>query len=269
MVAGPQPLRDDGPMPEGDAVRRTARRLDQTLAGDTLVRAELRVPRFATVDLVGMRVEGTVPVGKHMLTRLVDGQRAWTLHHHLRMDGSGRTGPVGPPRAPGHQIRAWLGTDRAQAVGVRVHMIEVRDTSDERYWVGHLGPDVLATDFDVQNAVHRLVDADRPLVEALLDQRLVCGLGTLWASELAWVARTSPFSATARVPDLAGAIAAIRRRMSRAVLAPRTEGRGEHRVFERTGRPCTVCGTAIRSGQVGAAPMQRPTYWCPSCQPTR
>ncbi len=88
-------------MPEGDAVRRTARRLDAALAGGTLVRAELRVPRFATVDLRGMQVLGTHVVGKHMLTRLVDDRREWTLHHHLRMDGSWWTGPPGGPGARG------------------------------------------------------------------------------------------------------------------------------------------------------------------------
>ena len=89
-----------GSMPEGDAVRRTARRLDAALAGGTLVRADLRVPRFATVDLRGMQVLGTHVVGKHMLTRLADDRREWTLHHHLRMDGSWRTGPPGSPGRP-------------------------------------------------------------------------------------------------------------------------------------------------------------------------
>jgi endonuclease-8 len=43
--------------------------------------------------------------------------------------------------------------------------------------------------------------------------------------------------------------------------------RRELRVFERTGQPCRSCGTPIRSGRVGVAPMARPTYWCPGCQP--
>ena len=174
-----------GSMPEGDAVRRTARRLDAALAGGTLVRADLRVPRFATVDLRGMQVLGTHVVGKHMLTRLADDRREWTLHHHLRMDGSWRTGPPGAPGAPEHQIRVWLATSSAQAVGVRVHDIDVRQTREEAHWVGHLGPDIMADGFDADAAAEILIGADRPLVEALLDQRLVCGMGTIWASELA------------------------------------------------------------------------------------
>ncbi|HYN57912.1 MAG TPA: DNA-formamidopyrimidine glycosylase family protein [Motilibacterales bacterium] len=256
-------------MPEGDAVRRTARRLDAALAGGTLVRAELRVPRFATVDLRGMQVLGTGVMGKHMLTRLVDDRREWTLHHHLRMDGSWRTGQPGSPGAPGHQIRVWLGTPSAQAVGVRVHMVEVRPTREEGRWVGHLGPDVMADGFDVELAAGALAQADRPLVEALLDQRIVCGMGTIWASELACVAGADPFARTSKVDGLAEALAAIRTRMLRAVDTPASTSRRELRVFERTGQPCRRCGTRIRSGRVGVAPMDRPTYWCPQCQPPR
>jgi endonuclease-8 len=252
-------------MPEGDAVRRTARRLDAALAGGTLERAELRVPRFATADLRGMRVLGTGVHGKHMLTRLVDDRRAVTLHHHLRMDGSWRTGPIGRPGAPGHQIRVWLATGSAQAVGVRVHDVELLPTSREAHWVGHLGPDILAGSFDARTGAARLAAADRPLVEALLDQRLVSGLGTMWAAELAFAARAAPTTPSSRVPGLVDALEDVQSRMRRAV-----EGGGRRQdlvVFERTGQPCRRCGTAIRTMKVGAAPMQRPTYWCPSCQP--
>ncbi|HSO03821.1 MAG TPA: DNA-formamidopyrimidine glycosylase family protein, partial [Candidatus Limnocylindrales bacterium] len=186
-------------MPEGDAVRRTARRLDEALAGGVLVRADVRVPRFATVDLRGMQVLGTHVIGKHMLTRLVSEQREWTLHHHLRMDGSWRTGPLGAPGAPGHQIRVWLATSSAQAVGVRVHDVEVRRTREETHWVGHLGPDIMGEEFDPESAGQVLAGADRPLVEALLDQRLVSGMGTIWASELASEVGASPRARTSLV----------------------------------------------------------------------
>lgn len=254
-------------MPEGDAVRRTAARLDAALAGGTLVRAELRVSRFATVDLRGFTVLGTGVRGKHLLTRLDDGRRAWTLHSHLRLDGRWRTGPLGPPGAPQHQVRAWLATGTGQAVGVRVHMIEVRPTVQEDLWVGHLGPDIMADDFDPPRDTGTLSATDRPLVEALLDQRLVCGLGTMWAAELASTAAVDPRTPTSQVPGLVGAVAAIRQRMLRAVTAPEAVRRRELRVFERTGQPCRTCGTPIRTARVGRPPYDRPTYWCPRCQP--
>ncbi len=254
-------------MPEGDAVRRTARRLDGALAGAVLTRAELRVPRFATVDLRGMQVLGTQSVGKHLLTRLASDRRALTLHHHLRMDGRWRTGPLGPPGAPGHLIRVWLASADQQAVGVHVHMVEVRPTRDEGQWIGHLGPDVMADGFDVAAGADAWASTDRPLVEALLDQRIVCGLGTMWAAELAWAARVHPRTRTGAVPDLAAALAGIRDRMRRAVDVPAGVRRRELQVFERTGRGCPRCGTPIRAGRVGVAPLDRPIYWCPRCQP--
>jgi endonuclease-8 len=261
-------LGDDWPMPEGDAVRRTAARLDAALAGAELTWAELRVPRFATVQLRGMTVLGTHVHGKHMLTRLADESRAWTLHHHLRMDGTWRTGPPGPPGAPRHHIRVWLVAQSAQAVGVRVHMVEVRPSAEERLWIGHLGPDVMDEGFDPAGAAQVLAEAGRPLVEALLDQRLVSGLGTMWAAELAAAARAHPMAPSAEVQDLPAALTGIAARMQRAVVQrdPRRQ-RAELRVFERTGQPCRVCGTPIRAMRVGVAPMDRPTYWCQTCQP--
>jgi endonuclease-8 len=254
-------------MPEGDAVRRTARRLDDALAGAVLERAELRVPRFATTDLRGMRVLGTQVRGKHLLTRLVDDRRSLTLHHHLRMDGAWRTGPVGPPRAPAHQIRVWLATGAAQAVGVRVHMVEVLPTAREDHWVGHLGPDVMGEPFDAEESAARLVAAASPIVEALLDQRLVCGLGTMWAAELAFAAGADPRRSSAEVLGLPAALEGVRARMLRALEVPAGVRRSELAVFERAGQPCRRCGTPIRTTRVGTAPMQRPTYWCPRCQP--
>lgn len=257
----------DGGMPEGDAVRRTARRLDAALAGATLTRGELRVPRFATVDLRGMQVLGTGVVGKHMLTRLIDDRHEWTLHHHLLMDGSWRTGLPGPPRAPTHEIRVWLASATAQAVGVRVHMVEVRDTQDEGHWVDRLGPDILGDEFEADMVAARLAAADRPLAEALLDQQLVSGLGTIWAAELASAVGASPYAPTTQVTGLSAGLAGIRRRMRRSVLTARGTPVREYRVYQRTGRGCRVCGTPIRSGLVGAPPTERRTYWCPSCQP--
>ena len=250
-------------------MRRTARRLDEVLAGGALTRAELRVPRYSTVDLRGMTVLGTHVVGKHMLTRLAGDDRAWTLHHHLRLDGSWRTGPPGPAGAPAHVVRAWLATATGQAVGVRVHMLEVRPTRDEHVWIGHLGSDVMDPDFDIDGGAARIAGAGRPLVEALLDQRLVCGLGTMWAAELAATAGVHPDTASDRVEALPAALAVVRDRMLRALQAPPAQQRRELLVFERTGQPCRRCGTPIRAGRVGEAPADRPTYWCDTCQPLR
>src|SRR5690349_25060129 len=105
-------------MPEGDAVLRTARRLDRALTGGVLTRTDFRVPRFATADLRGEPVTGTTARGKHLLTRIGDD---WTLHTHLKMEGSWATLRPGQrwPKAA-HTARVVLVTATAEAVGFQL-----------------------------------------------------------------------------------------------------------------------------------------------------
>jgi endonuclease-8 len=239
-------------MPEGDAVRRSADALNRALSGQRLNVSDFRVPRFATVSLVGQRILETVAVGKHLLTRTDAGM---TVHSHRRMEGKWVTGGADLRTGPAHQIRVILRTDQTAAIGVRLAMVEVAATSDERRWVGHLGPDILAEDFDPS-----LVLPDQPLVQTLLDQRVIAGLGTMWAAETAFAAGVNPYRPAG---DLSEALAHIRGQMQASVTGPRPQ----MQVFERAGQPCRVCGAAIRSGRVGTAPYDRLTYWCPHCQP--
>jgi endonuclease-8 len=241
-------------MPEGDAVRRTANTLNAALQGKTLTSSDFRVPRFATVDLAGQQVLETVARGKHLLTRTDAGL---TIHSHRRMEGKWVTGPPGLRMGPYHQIRAVLKTPDCAAIGVRLAMVEVAPTASESRWVGHLGADILDDDFDPAMTL----PGGRPVVEALLDQRVIAGLGTMWAAEAAFLAQIRPQSLTGGT-DLAPALAEVRRRM----LASVTGRRPVMAVFERAGQPCRVCGTVVRSGRVGRPPQDRITYWCPRCQ---
>lgn len=238
-------------MPEGDAVRRSANALNRALSGRELIVSDIRVPRYATVSLVGQTVVETVAVGKHLLTRTDAGL---TLHSHRRMEGKWVTGPADLRSGPAHQIRVILRTNSTAAIGVRIAMVELARTSDEDRWVGHLGPDILADDFD---PAMRL--PSRPVVELLLDQRVIAGLGTMWAAETAFLAGANPYDPAS---DLTLALAEIRRQMLLSV----TGGRPRMNVFERTGRPCRVCEAPIKAGRIGRAPYDRVTYWCPSCQ---
>lgn len=235
-------------------MRRTALALDAALSGRILTSSDFRVPRFATVDLRGQQVVETVAVGKHLLTRTDHGL---TIHSHRRMEGRWVVGGPDLRTGPAHQIRCILRTDRSAAIGVRVAMLEVASTAAESRWIGHLGPDILDDDFDPTLSL----PAGRGVVETLLDQKVLAGLGTMWAAEAAFLAGVSPYSPTGEA-DLATALAEIRARMLRSIEGrrPRME------VFERTGRPCRVCGTPIRAGRVGRPPEDRVTYWCPRCQ---
>jgi formamidopyrimidine-DNA glycosylase len=95
-------------VPEGDSVRLLARRLARSLDGRRLVRADLRVPSLATVDLTGRAVLEHDTHGKHLLTRLSGGL---TLHTHLRMDGSWTV------TAPGRQVPRRVVPDPLGATG--------------------------------------------------------------------------------------------------------------------------------------------------------
>ena len=132
-------------------MHRVAARLS-TLAGATVVRADLRHPAVAGADLRGARLAETRAHGKHLLTRMERDGRRLTLHSHLRMDGSWtlirKHRADGRPALPGHllpKLRAALTLDSGVSlVGLGVPVLELLETRDEHRVVGHLGPDVLA-----------------------------------------------------------------------------------------------------------------------------
>lgn len=259
-------------MPEGDTVWLTAHRLDQALRDRRLAVAELRVPQLATVDLRGDTVTAVVARGKHLLTRLRSGR---TLHSHLRMDGSWYLSRPGsrPRRYPEHTIRARLGNADWLATGYNVHDLRLVRTADETELVGHLGPDLLGPDWDADRAVANLrTDPDRAIGEALLDQRVLAGIGNLYKCETLFMHRAHPWTPVGTVPDLDSLVTTAHRllRANRDHPEQSTTGstrRGEqHWVYRRTGEPCRRCGTPISSGEQGEPPYARVTWWCPRCQ---
>ena len=248
---------------------RTARRLDAALRGEPLTASDLRWPSLATVDLAGRTTLEVVARGKHLLHRL---SGDLTLHSHLKMEGSWRTyAAASPPPLRDHRIRAVLRTAERIAVGSSLGMLDLVRTADEDRLVGHLGPDILAADFDDGPALTALADDPRPLGAALLDQTVVAGLGTIWVTEAAYRVRVSPWAPARDVEehDLRTALADVRRRMQAAVDGT---GRGGRRhdpgllAYGRAGLPCRRCGTPIRAAQVGAAGRERTLNYCPRCQ---
>ncbi|MQY15395.1 Endonuclease 8 1 [Streptomyces sp. RB5] len=257
-------------MPEGDTVYRAARTLHEALAGQVLTRCDLRVPRLATADLTGRVVREVVPRGKHLLTRVEGGL---TLHSHLRMDGAWHIYADGERwrGGPGHQIRAILGTAGPTAVGYRLPVLELLRTAEEDKAVGHLGPDLLGPDWDPAEAERRLLARpDRPLGEALLDQRTLAGIGNVYKSELCFLAQTHPYAPVSAVPDPARLVGLAKKLLEankdRPARITTPGARPDRRlwVYGRTGKPCLRCRTPVREGEPG---QDRVTYWCPTCQP--
>ncbi|WP_046497321.1 Fpg/Nei family DNA glycosylase [Streptomyces odonnellii] len=248
-------------MPEGDTVWQTARLLHTALAGRTLVRSDLRVPRFATADLTGRTVLDVTPRGKHLLARIEGGL---TLHSHLRMDGAWKVYAPGERwrGGAGHQIRAILGTSERTAVGYRLQVLALLRTSEEERVVGHLGPDLLGPDWDPATALRNLLaDPARPLGEALIDQRNLAGVGNIFKSETCFLVRATPWLPIGELPSPERVVTAAKRLLE----ANRTRPGGNRTisVYGRAGRPCPRCGTPIRT----ADQDDRPAYWCPRCQP--
>jgi endonuclease VIII len=109
----------------------------------------------------------------------------------------------------------------------------------------------------------RGADQSRALGDALLDQRLVAGIGNMWKAECLFAAALSPWTPLARVSDdeLRSVVGEAHRLMRARLDGPG----GSRRVYRRTGRPCPRCGTPVRSWPQGDG--ARMAYWCPACQP--
>ena len=257
-------------MPEGDVVWRAARDLREALAGRVLTRSDFRVPRYATTDLTGRTVTESVSRGKHLLTRVEGGV---TVHTHLRMEGAWRVRPARTQVRDGHRIRLVLGNADWQAIGYQLGIVEVVPTAREDRIVGHLGPDLLGPDWDPDEAVRRLLaDPQRPIGEALLDQRNLAGIGNMYKAEVLFLRGVSPWRKAGDVADPAALVNMAKRvleanRERRDQITTGRWQRGEGTwVHGRRGRPCRRCGTPIRTADQGADPEARIAYWCPRCQ---
>jgi endonuclease-8 len=118
-----------------------------------------------------------------------------------------------------------------------------------------------------------LAEPDRSALSALLDQRVVAGIGNLYAAEVLFLSRAAPDAPVRALPDPAHTLDTAHRllRSNRDHDAQSTPGRMErgaqHWVYQRAGEPCRRCGAVIRTARFGEPPRDRITFWCPRCQP--
>ena len=128
--------------------------------------------------------------------------------------------------------------------------------------VRRLGPDILGEPLELEAIVRRLraADAKRTIGDALVDQRLVAGIGNMWKAEALWDARVSPWAQLADLSDdeLRAVVAAAARLMRRGLEG----GRPVRNAYRR--HICRRCGARIASR--GQGDDNRTTYWCPTCQ---
>jgi formamidopyrimidine-DNA glycosylase len=268
-------------MPELPEVETIRSQLAPRLEGRTIVRAEILDPRLTRpYDLfeVAEELEGDTVVaverrGKYLLVRLESGLG---LLVHLRMTGSFGFAPVS------HE-RAVLELDDGSRVVYRDvrrfgTWLVLENAELEPYLAAKNGPEPLGPRFSARWLATQLARRKAPLKAVLLDQRVVAGLGNIYADEALWRARVNPLRPANGLTD--DEVALVTRAI-RAALRAGIERHGstlrdyaapdgasgamqeEFRVYGRDGEPCRRCRTLIVKTRVGG----RGTWFCPHCQP--
>jgi len=248
-------------MPEGDTGYRTAAKLREALAGKSLTRCDVRVPKFATVDLTGVVVDEVISRGKHLFIRVGDA----SIHSHLKMNGAWLVGGQ-LRRVAAHKIRIVLETDDTLVGGVDLGVLEVLERTHDMDVVAHLGPDLLDDEWEPRIAAANLVaDPDRGIAETLLDQRVMAGVGNVYANELCFVMGHLPTTPVSAVKDPLRMVQRARdmlwlnrSRINRTTTGDTRPGR-DLWVYGRAGQACRRCGSQIESDHSG----DRVSFWCP------
>ncbi len=156
-----------------------------------------------------------------------------------------------------------------RAVGVDLGVLEVLDREHDSDAVAHLGPDLLGEDWDPHIAAANLTARpDRLIAEALLDQRVLAGVGNVYCNELCFVTGHLPSSPVSSITDPRRLVTrardmlwANRLRWNRCTTGDTRAGR-QLWVYGRAGQGCRRCGTPINYDGSG----ERVAYWCPACQ---
>jgi endonuclease-8 len=263
-------------MPEGHTIHRAARRLASVLTDRRLDRVVARGPHLVVAKaeqrLLGTTVTGVEARGKHLLIHTDAG---WSIHSHLRMDGVWHLYQRGE-RWRKSRRRAWLalGSGDWDAVNFDGPILELHPTDEllRSRVLTELGPDVLVEPFDDDEYLRRMRrDDDRELGDAIMDQRIVAGIGNIYKAESLYLAGANPWRRLRDVPD--EQLLEIRRVATRimhdGVLDARAitftgPGMPGRWAYGRGGSACRRCGTPIEARTQGE--NQRTTYWCPTCQ---
>lgn len=294
-------------MPEGPEVRRYADLLAATLDEEPIIdiAARTRLARAwlaeHSIEVIGARIERVRSHGKHLIG-YIEGE--YFFHSHLMMWGRWFVEPGDTPPPVDRRERARIVTGRGTAVLNSAPVFDIGE-GDPYATIEHLatlGPDALPYPedgpFDTHGFLERLrapENLERTVGAALLDQRIVAGLGNYLRAEILFVCKIDPWRkvgdlTTVEIACIAQSVPALTDRayLTGGVTVPdeaRDRMRADaslvyqvgremgtrHWVFRRTNLPCLECGDAIRQ-------MRQPTsldeedertriiYFCPTCQ---
>jgi endonuclease-8 len=273
-------------MPEGDSIFRAARTLHRALAGKQVTAFESVLPALNRIHedtpVTGRTIDRVNAAGKHLLMHFSGNL---VLRTHMRMNGSWHIYRIGERwQRPRRDMRIVLSTADFEAVAFTVPVAEfLTETALSKHAdLRSLGPDVLSDSFEAAKVMENLRSrATVKIADALLDQRVLAGLGNVYKSEVLFMCGISPF---AHVSDLSNAqLESIVDTARRTLKTNVSEGlemmttygglrRTTHRsapterlwVYGRARLPCRRCGTSIQVRKQGVD--ARLTYWCPRCQ---
>ena len=282
-------------MPELPEVETVRRGLQPVLEGRRITRAQVNRPDLRwpfpagmAERLTGARIERLRRRSKYLLADLDTGE---TLLMHLGMSGRMLISGVtlggfhyahSAPQKHDHVVLEVEGGGRVTFNDPRrfgAMDLVATGAAEAHPLLAGLGPEPLGNGFSEAYLVERLKGRRTPMKAALLDQRIVAGLGNIYVCEALHRAGVSPLRQAGRTSAarIAALVPVIREVLTEALasggssLRDYRQADGElgyfqhsFRVYDREGAPCPTpgCGgTVRRTVQSG-----RSTFWCPGCQ---
>lgn len=267
-------------MPEGDTIFRAANTLQIALAGRTVTAFETVFPQLARVHddapIVGRTIEVVSAAGKHLLMTFSGDLH---LRTHMRMNGSWHIYRPGEKwRKRRVDMRIVIETSEWVAVAFNVPVAEFHNSDSliRQPDLRRIGPDLLAENFDQEEAIRRIRErSGEEIADVLLNQRVVAGIGNEYKNEVLFISGVNPFAMVDTLTNevlslLLGharrlMLANVRMRTGARVTTGSLDPEQKQYVYARSGRACRKCGTRIRYVKQGKD--ARGTYWCPACQP--
>ncbi len=268
-------------MPEGHTLHRLAQSVREAFAGEH-VRVGSPQGRFeqSAAQLDGSVLVGAESFGKHLFVEF-EGSRF--VHVHLGLYGVFEVAD-GPPPPPVGQVRLRLVGSSSYADLRGATACELVTEEQRAAVLARLGPDPLDPEADPQRAWQRVQGSRAPIGGLLMDQSVLAGVGNVYRAEMLFRHRIHPLrpGRTLRVSRfralwddlvllmhdgvLTGRIDTVRPEHTPEAMGrpPRVDDHGgEVYVYRRTGQPCLVCGTTVRTQELSG----RNLFWCPRCQP--
>lgn len=266
-------------MPEGHVLHRAARQHTKKFGGHEIV-AESPQGRFdqGAEQISGRAIETIDAKGKHIFYRFDSGD---VLHIHLGLYGKFRMQTLPFPE-PSENARLVMSTDEDRLHLAGPTACEVLTTQEAEKLADRLGPDpILAPKDGADQIFDRLKRRSIPIGAAILDQKVIAGLGNVYRAELLFLIGLHPFTKSNEVSsenierlwklsvselkagERAGRIVTVDPKELGAPSRAKLKSDERLYAYKRDGQECRRCGTLIRSADIDG----RSIWWCQTCQP--